>query len=39
MAINTRMNTGTTVQSTSSVVLCVVLDGIGLRFSLNRHIT
>ncbi len=39
MAITTRISTGTTVQSTSSVVLCVTLDGTGFRFSLNRHIT
>ena len=39
MAIVTRMKTGTTVHSTSIVVLCVVRDGMGLRFSLKRHIT
>ena len=39
MAIATRMSTGSTVHSTSSVVLCVVREGVGLRFSLNRHMT
>ena len=39
MAIATSMNTGSTVQSTSMVVLCVVREGTGLRFSLKRHIT
>ena len=29
-AIATRMMTGTTVHATSSSVLCVVLDGVGL---------
>jgi hypothetical protein len=39
MAIATKMNTGMTVQSTSTVVLCVVREGVGLRFSLKRHMT
>ena len=39
MAIATRMRTGITVHSTSSVVLCVVREGVGLRCSLKRHIT
>ncbi len=39
MAIATSTNTGSTVHRTSTVVLCVVRDGTGLRFSLNRHMT
>ena len=39
MAIATRISTGSTVHSTSMVVLCVVREGTGLRFSLKRHIT
>ena len=39
MAIATRMSTGSTVHSTSIVVLCVVREGTGLRFSLKRHMT
>ena len=39
MAIATRISTGSTVHSTSIVVLCVVREGVGLRFSLKRHIT
>ena len=38
-AITTRITTGTTVQSTSSRVLCVVRDGIGLARALKRTIT
>ncbi len=34
-AITTRMMTGITVQATSSSVLCVVFDGVGLAFALN----
>ena len=36
MAISTRMRTGRTVHSTSSTVLCVVIEGTGFRFSLKR---
>ena len=39
MAIATRIRTGITVHSTSSVVLCVVRDGVGFLDSLKRHIT
>ena len=39
MAIATRIKTGITVHSTSSVVLCVVRDGVGFLDSLKRHIT
>ncbi len=39
MAIATRMKTGITVHSTSIVVLCVVREGVGFRFSLKRHMT
>ena len=39
MAIATRMKTGSTVHRISTVVLCVVRDGTGLRFSLKRHMT
>src|ERR1044071_6784135 len=35
IAITTRMTTGITVQATSSSVLCVVLDGVGLALALN----
>ena len=37
--ISNKMITGTAVHNTSSKVLCVVLVGVGLRFSLKRHIT
>ena len=37
--MSTRMITGTTVQRISIVVLWVVLDGVGLRFSEKRHMT
>ncbi len=37
--MTTRMNTGITVHSTSTVVLCVVFVGTGCRFSLKRQIT
>src|SRR5215468_6964801 len=37
--MKSRMRTGITVHSTSSTVLCVVRDGVGLRFSLKRTIT
>ena len=39
IAITTRMTTGITVQATSSSVLCVVRDGVGLAFALNFTIT
>ncbi len=35
----TRMSTGTTVQTTSIRVLCVVFEGVGLARALNRTIT
>src|ERR1043166_1059619 len=35
IAITTRMTTGITVQATSSSVLCVVFDGVGLAVALN----
>src|SRR5438128_7707488 len=38
-AITTRMTTGITVQATSSNVLCVVLEGVGLALALNFTIT
>ena len=38
-AIATRMMTGTSVQATSSSVLCVVRDGVGLARALKRTIT
>ena len=38
-AIATRMSTGTTVQTTSMTVLCVVREGTGLRRALKRTIT
>src|SRR5882757_7117804 len=38
-AITTRMTTGITVQATSSSVLCVVRDGVGLVLALNFTIT
>src|SRR5215212_5304338 len=38
-AITTRMTTGITVQATSSSVLCVVRDGVGLALALNLTIT
>ena len=34
--IETRINTGSTVHSTSSTVLCVVADGVGFAFALKR---
>ena len=37
--MTTRMITGTIVQATSISVLCVVFEGVGLAFSLNRQIT
>ena len=37
IAIVTRMSTGTTVQSTSIVVLCVVRDGVGLAARIELH--
>src|SRR5215216_1608837 len=39
IAITTRMTTGSTVQATSSSVLCVVRDGVGLARALNFTIT
>src|SRR5262245_11212704 len=39
MAMVTRISTGTSVQATSSAVLCVVLVGTGLARSLNLMIT
>ena len=39
MAIATSTKTGSTVHRISTVVLCVVRDGTGLRFSLKRHMT
>src|SRR5215475_11703421 len=39
IAITTRITTGITVQQTSSSVLCVVRDGVGLVRALNRMIT
>ncbi len=39
MAIATRISTGTTVHTTSSGVLWVVFDGVGLARALNRTIT
>src|SRR6185503_17344582 len=39
MAIATSTRTGSTVHRISTVVLCVVSDGTGLRFSLKRHMT
>src|SRR5215213_5545327 len=38
-AITTRIITGSTVQATSSSVLCVVRDGVGLAAALNFTIT
>ena len=38
-AITTRITTGMTVQTTSSSVLCVVRDGVGLARALNRTMT
>ena len=35
----TRISTGTAVHTTSSSVLCVVVDGTGLRLALNFTIT
>ena len=35
----TKMMIGIVVQSTSIKVLCVVLEGVGFRFSENRHMT
>ena len=37
--MSTRMITGTTVQTTSTTVLCVTFEGFGLRAALNRNIT
>jgi hypothetical protein len=39
MAMPTRISTGSTVHSTSMVVLCAVLDGTGWRDSRKRIIT
>ena len=39
IAMITRMITGTIVQATSINVLCVVFEGVGLAFSLNRQTT
>ena len=39
MAMATRMRIGTTVQATSSTVLCVTFEGVGLARSLKRYIT
>ena len=35
----TRMITGTIVQANSSMVLCAVFDGTGLRLALKRTMT
>jgi hypothetical protein len=37
MAMATRMSTGSTVHSTSTVVLCVTREGVGFARSLNFH--
>ncbi len=39
IAIISRMSTGTTHQTTSISVLCVVFDGVGLAPALKRTIT
>ena len=39
MAMAMRMMIGTTVQATSTAVLCVVFDGTGLALALKRTIT